>query len=107
MKTKLFALLLLIAFTVFAGNPHTINFIWDPSPSTGVAGYKLYMGGSSNTLGLTLVLGNQTNATLNGVANGTWFFAVTAYTPEGFESDFSNIVKATIPNPPGRLTATP
>jgi hypothetical protein len=62
----------------------------DGSPLTNLAGYKLYYGQSSRNYTSALDVGNQTTSLINSLAsNQTYYFAVTAYTAAGLESDFS------------------
>lgn len=75
-----------------------VSLAWDPSPSAGVTGYKLYVGSSSRTYGAPITIGNQTQYTVTGLSAGTYFFAVTAYDANGNESGFSNEVSETIAN---------
>ena len=65
---------------------------WNPNTDPSVAGYNLYYGGASRTYTNVINVGSTTNVMIvNGLVEGkTYYFAVTAYTFEGSESDFSD-----------------
>lgn len=65
---------------------------WDPSPDADVAGYYLYSGTNSGTYTQRIDLGSTTSTNLAGLALGssTYYFVITAYDSNGFESDPSN-----------------
>src|SRR5512139_2082410 len=69
---------------------------WGASPTEGVIGYRVYAGNSSRIYSAPITTGNQTEYTMTGLVNGTWYFAVTAVDIEGNESDYSNEVTKTI-----------
>jgi len=78
-----------------------VTLAWDPSPDTRVTNYRVYWGYQSRTYTGSFDVGNVTTATVGSLVAGTrYFFAVTATTPEGQESDFSNEVDYTVPLPP-------
>ena len=85
-------LLLCSAGQLFAAD---VSLAWDASTSTGVTGYKLYIGTASKTYGSPITIGNQTTYTVTGLSVGTYYFAVTAITSSA-ESGFSNEVSATV-----------
>ena len=56
-------------------------------------GYRVYYGTSSGDYDVTLDVGNWTSCTIADLEDDeTYYFAVTAYSTEGEESDFSNEV---------------
>lgn len=67
--------------------PVTVNLIWNPDENE-VAGYNLYYGPESRTY-LNSVGTSDTNAVLNLRPLQVYFFAVTAVSQDGTESDFS------------------
>ena len=73
---------------------------WNPSSSPNIAGYKIYYGQTSMTYGPPISVGSQTSYTVTNLAAGTHYFAVTAYTTSGVESDFSSEVSTTVSGPP-------
>ena len=81
-------------FRLSASNapPQSAISAWDASvPSTEVAGYFLYYGGATGSYRNRFDVGLTTNGTLSDLAAGTtYYFAATAYTSSGLESDFSN-----------------
>ena len=78
-----------------------VTLAWDPSPDTRVTNYRVYWGYQSRTYTGSFDVGNVTTATVGSLVAGTrYYFAVTATTPEGQESDFSNEVDYTVPLPP-------
>jgi hypothetical protein len=85
---------------------------WEASPdatnATAVVGYKVYYslhpltnvapGGVLDNLTLVISVGNQTNATVNGLLEGhLYYFSVTTVHSLGTESDFSNVITYTTP----------
>lgn len=69
-----------------------VNFSWTANPELDLAGYRVY---ASNTSGVyTLGEGNQiatagagdTACSVAGIADGTWFWVLTAYDTNGNES---------------------
>jgi hypothetical protein len=70
----------------------------DGSHLDDLAGYRLYYGRTLSSLDRMIDIANagQTSQFTNGLAAGTWYFAVTAYTREGLESPRSLLAKKTI-----------
>lgn len=78
-----------------------VTLAWDPSPDVNVTNYRVYWGYQSRTYTGSFDVGNVTATTVGWLLPGTrYFFAVTATTPEGLESDYSNEVGYTVPLPP-------
>jgi fibronectin type 3 domain-containing protein len=94
-------LVLLTSFTAIA-TPSTLT--WDPSPSSGVVGYKVYyrintsnfnlpFSGTSLTEGTSPIFTSNTSLTLNIPEDGNiYYFTATAINSTGLESGFSNMV---------------
>ncbi len=76
-----------------------VSLAWDPSPSTNVSGYKVYIGKSTRSYGVPIKIGNQTTYTVTGLPAGSYCFTVTAYDISGNESDYSNEISTTISHP--------
>ena len=80
--------------------PVNVVLAWDASPSGEVTGYRVYWGAASrcytNVLATTNLIATVTNLQ-RGV---TYYFAVTAFTATGLESEFSNEVSYTAPARP-------
>ncbi|MDD2336652.1 MAG: fibronectin type III domain-containing protein [Geobacteraceae bacterium] len=80
----------------------SMTLAWDaPVNSDGTAvlnisGYKVHYGTSSGNYTKTLNTGTQTTCTINGLAPGTYYIAVTCYDSLGKESSFSNEASKTI-----------
>ncbi len=74
-------------------NFNDVDFVWNPSPSADVTGYKLYWGDAAGayTNSVNAVL---TNATLSLPTGSASFVAVTAVN-SALESDLSNEVQVT------------
>jgi hypothetical protein len=74
-----------------------------------VVGYNVYSGGASQTYTNMVSIGNVTNASVLGLAQGrTYFFSVTAVDSLGVESPFSNETSYSVPtNTPPVVTNTP
>lgn len=79
---------------------------WDASPSSDVAGYRVYQGAQSGLYTNSVDVGPLLTATIN-PAPGTNFIAATAYATNGLESVFSNeILYVAPPVYPPRLLVT-
>ncbi|MEZ4600306.1 MAG: fibronectin type III domain-containing protein [Syntrophotaleaceae bacterium] len=125
----LFAMIIGLCLAPSKGFAKDITLSWDPSPSSGVVGYKLYYQADSATLPMTgtdaaegsspIDVGNATTFTLTGLSEWSiYYFRTTAYDSQGNESEFSNLVASEwIPAPlspannsivssPARLTWT-
>ncbi len=76
-----------------------VTLAWDPLLNAELAGYKVYIGSSSRSYGSGIDVANVTTYTIEGLGAGTYYFAVTAYDTQGFESGYSNEVSSTIPAP--------
>ena len=63
-----------------------------------IAGYRIYIGSSSDNLSMIVDLndGTATRYTVSDLASGSYFFSVTTYDTDGNESAFSNIAQKTI-----------
>ena len=69
-----------------------LTLAWDPSPSADVVGYRLYYGTNTRSYQFVTNAGLVlTQAVVLGW-RGRWFFAATAYSTNGLESDFSSEV---------------
>ncbi len=91
---------------LFQNPDGTVTLSWDANTETDLAGYKVYWGTVSRTYGPAVMIGKVTTYTTPKLANGTWFFAVTAINTGGAESGFSNEVSCAInlpPQPPANL----
>jgi len=76
--------------------PPTSNV--DGTPLTNLAGYRIAYGqyASNLTQSVDIPSPGVTSAVIEGLAAGTWYFAVKAYTATHVESDLSNIAQKTI-----------
>jgi sulfur relay (sulfurtransferase) complex TusBCD TusD component (DsrE family) len=93
--TVIVVLLLIIALTAQSQTSSSVSVAWNPSASSGIAGYRLYQGVASGSY-TNVISVNQTNAIVSGLVTGVkYFFAVTAYTTIGLESPFSNEISYT------------
>jgi hypothetical protein len=65
----------------------------DGSALTDLAGYRVYYGKGLNSLTQIIDIRNagQTSQFIDDLDTGTWYFAVTAYTRDGLESEMSNL----------------
>ena len=95
--------LLLLVNSISAGFCQDVTLSWDPSPTDGVAGYKVYykqgdinypFDGTGAAEGPSPVdVGDVLSTTLTNLPDGeTFYFSVTAYVDESQESSYSNIV---------------
>lgn len=86
-------LLILAAFLIpISSMAADVKLTWNASVSPGISGYKVYVGKASRTYDQIIPIGNVTNYTVAGLADGTWYFSVTAFDSQGNESGFSNEV---------------
>jgi len=82
----------------------SVTLAWDPSLDTNVAGCNVYYGVVSRTYTNMVNVGKATNGTISGLVEGTtYYFAATAYSILGLESDFSNEASYTVPTALARL----
>jgi hypothetical protein len=91
---------LLAVFLLFAGLAMAdgITLTWDPNPESEVAGYKVYSGSASHAYSGPVDVGNWTNCFMSGLEPGkTYYFAATAYSSTGEESDYSTEVVYSVP----------
>lgn len=91
MKLKMVFMIvcMLIAQSVMAAN---VKLKWDASVSPNITGYKVYVGTATRTYNQPIVIGNVTTYTVKDLADGTYYFSVTAFDAQGNESAFSNEV---------------
>jgi len=89
---------LLFSLTVFllllASTPDVraaeVTLAWDPNPEPSVQGYRVYYGKASGFYTGVVDVGNQTDCIITGLEAGTtYYFACTAYSASGDESNFS------------------
>jgi Fibronectin type III domain len=82
----------------------SIPLDWNPNTDPSVAGYNVYYGNASRSYTSVTNVGNTSSAVIGGLVEGrAYYFAVTAYTFDGFESDYSDEIVYVVP---GRLTIT-
>ena len=75
----------------------TVTLTWQPSTSTNLSGYKVYMGTASGVYNSPITVGNLISYTVSSLGVGsTYYFAVTGYDTSGNESGFSNEVSKSI-----------
>ena len=70
----------------------------DATPLTDLASYRVVYGRAANTLDQSATVNNAgiTSYTVDGLSQGTWYFAVVAVNTLGVESDPSNVASKTI-----------
>jgi hypothetical protein len=95
-KIKFFLPALFLLFACMRAIAADVSLAWNPSMSTNITGYRVYVGNSSRNYGTSIQIGIQTTYTVTGLTDGTYYFAVTAFDGNGNESDFSNEVSKTI-----------
>ncbi len=95
--------LLILVNSISSGLCQDVTLSWDPSPTSDVAGYKVYykqgdmnypFDGTGADQGPSPVdVGDVLSTTLTNLPDGeTFYFSVTAYVDENQESSYSNIV---------------
>lgn len=72
--------------------PAEVTLAWNVDTSPGVVGYNIYQGVASRTYTNMIDAGNATSIAVSIQRGITNYFAVTAYTSSGLESQFSNEV---------------
>jgi hypothetical protein len=86
--------------TVTATATGSVTVSWQPptantdgSNLSNLAGYKIYYGTSSGALNQSISIANPgvTSTVVDNLTSGTWYFAVSAYTTGGLESDKSGV----------------
>lgn len=90
-------LLALISCGLFGLTLHAaqVQLAWDPNPELNIAGYRLYRGTAPGIYDASLDVGNVTNAVVSSlVANGTYYFALSAYNTDLLESPLSVEINA-------------
>jgi len=97
--TILFSLILFLSlFPVQSAQAGQVTLAWDPNSEPDLAGYEIYYGTASRNYSFHVDVGNVTTYTLTGLQPGvTYYFAATAYSTQGLESDYSNEVVYTVP----------
>ena len=74
----------------------TVTLAWNPSGSSGIAGYRLYYGTSSGSYSNSRNIVGGTTTTVAGLAPGqTYYFVITSFNSAGLESLPSNQVSFT------------
>jgi hypothetical protein len=74
----------------------TATLNWEPSPTDGVSGYRIYFGAESGFYTNSIDAGDVTALAIPGLEAGvTYYFVVSAYDANGQESEFSNEVSYT------------
>jgi Fibronectin type III domain len=68
------------------------------SALTDLAGYTIHYGTSAGALNRSIKVANAgaSDYVVQGLTDGTWYFAVTAYTNTGLQSSYSSVVSKTI-----------
>jgi hypothetical protein len=90
----LFLSVLIVFSLFFATTPDVcaaeVTLAWDPNPEPSVQGYRVYYGKASGFYSSVFDAGNRTDCVITGLEPGvTYYFACTAYSATGDESNFS------------------
>ena len=88
---KWFSAMLMLVGAAATGSER-LTLAWDPSPSAEVAGYRVYWGTNSRAYSWVTNAGLVLTQSVVLPWRGRWFFAATAYSTNGLESDFSSEV---------------
>jgi hypothetical protein len=89
---------ILMAFTLLSastldGCAAEVTLAWDPNPEASIQGYKVYYGKTSGSYTNIFDAGDRTGCVITGLDPGvTYYFACTAYSATGDESNFSGEV---------------
>jgi len=102
----LFVALAVSASAAITNAQSRVTLAWDPSPGTNVIGnYRVYYGVASGVYTNSQSAGTAMTLTITNLIRGaTYWFAATATSTNGLESDYSSQVSATIPAPPAPPT---
>jgi hypothetical protein len=87
-----FVLLVVLSFlsSVPAVQAAQVTLAWDPNPEPSVQGYRVYYGTTSGVYTGVVDAGSSTDCVISGLDPGvTYYFACTAYSATGDESNFS------------------
>lgn len=105
LKTSLPSFSIKVTQSTATGTTSSASLSWatptqnvDGSPLTDLAGYRVYYGTSSNDLNRQVEIGNPatTSTVIQNLTQGTWHFAISAYTKNGVESARSGTVSKVI-----------
>lgn len=84
-----------------------VTLAWDANSESDLAGYILYYGTSSGNYTTNIDVHNVTRHTVGGLQDGvTYYFAVTAYNLDDYESDYSEELSYTVGNPTYTISAS-
>lgn len=98
MTKNILTIILLFLFTTITDSPTSALFVWNPSVSSDVAGYKVYFGTPPGTYSKNIDVGNTTDITITNLEPGkTYSLYVIAYSAMGTTSPPSNIIEYTVP----------
>ena len=95
----------IVASAAVSNVPKAATLSWSPPTDytdgtvlTNLAGYRVRYGKSPTALSSVVTVANAgvANSVVEGLAPGVWYFAVTAFTSDGVESDNSQVVALTI-----------
>ncbi len=93
----IFAIITLSTTPTWAG---TTTLAWDPNTVNtegNIAGYKVYYGTTSGNYTTVLYVGDVLQSTVDNLTDGqTYYFAITAYNMQGYESNYSNEVSLSV-----------
>jgi hypothetical protein len=93
MRVLTFATLAAFPFFAFSAEP---MLEWDANTEPDVAGYRVYFGEKPGVYEQSVDVGAETSYVLSDLDPGvTFYFAITAYTVDGLESDFSDEISYT------------
>jgi len=81
---------LILVFLLFFNG--SIKVSWEPSESSDVAGYKIYIGNESGNYHIVIDAGQDTSRVIEFETEKPWYVTVTAYDAAGNESAYSNEV---------------
>ena len=94
-----------LAFCPLTLAAQSVTLLWNPSPSPGVTGYKIYYGNDGINFDNQLDAGTNTSWTVTGLTPGsTNYFEAVAYDANGDESPPSNQLEYTVPAAAQTLT---
>lgn len=97
-KKALLGCCLLVGASSFSFGAQSATLAWDPNTEPDLAGYRIYYGVQSQVYTNSIEVGTNTTAVVSNLVEGvTYYFAATAFSKTGLESDTSNEVGYTAP----------
>lgn len=97
MRGKLAVVIALVLASVSVIWAGSVGLAWDHSEDKSVVGYRIYYGPRPGVYTNRIEVGYVTTTRVTNLQDGaTYYFAATAFSDEGLESEFSNEASAVV-----------